>query len=105
MKHLLPVLPYDYAALEPHIDARTMELHHARHHAAYVANLNAALEKFPELHDRTAAWLLRNPEKVPESARAADATTRAGTSTTAFTGRPCRPRAAAHRKARWPMPS
>ena len=71
MKHLLPVLPYDYAALEPHIDARTMELHHARHHAAYVANLNTALEKFPELHDRTAAWLLRNPEKVPESARAA----------------------------------
>jgi len=48
MKHELPDLPYDHAALEPHIDARTMALHHARHHAGYVARLDAALEPFPE---------------------------------------------------------
>jgi Fe-Mn family superoxide dismutase len=70
MKHLLPPLPYDYAALEPHIDARTMELHHDKHHAAYVANLNAAIEKLPDLQDRRASWLLLNLNKVPEAARA-----------------------------------
>ncbi len=69
MKHLLPALPYDYAALEPHIDARTMELHHGKHHAGYVANLNAALESLPELRTRPAIWLLRNLEQVPEAAR------------------------------------
>ena len=71
MKHLLPSLPYDYAALEPHIDARTMRLHHDKHHAAYVANLNAALEKFPALHERTAIWLLLNLSQVPAAARTA----------------------------------
>jgi Fe-Mn family superoxide dismutase len=45
----LPALPYDFAALEPHIDARTMMIHHGKHHAAYVAGLNAALEKVPDL--------------------------------------------------------
>ncbi len=71
MKHVLPRLPYDYAALEPHVDARTMMLHHDQHHASYVANLNAALEKFPDLHERTALWLLLNLSKVPEKARTA----------------------------------
>jgi Fe-Mn family superoxide dismutase len=70
-KHLLPPLPYDYAALEPHIDARTMTLHHDQHHASYVANLNSALEKFPELHERTALWLLLHLDKVPEETRTA----------------------------------
>lgn len=70
-KHLLPPLPYDYAALEPHIDAQTMTLHHDQHHASYVANLNSALEKFPELHERTAIWLLLNLSKVPEETRTA----------------------------------
>ena len=69
MKHLLPPLPYEYAALEPHVDARTMALHHGKHHAAYVANLNSALEKFPELQERTASWLLLNLDKVPEKIR------------------------------------
>lgn len=69
MTHLLPALPYDYAALEPHIDARTMELHHGQHHAGYVANLNAALESLPQLRTRPADWLLRNLEQVPEAAR------------------------------------
>jgi len=64
-------LPYGAAALEPHIDARTMSLHHGAHHAEYVAQLNAAVELFPELEGRSAAWLLLNPGKVPEEARAA----------------------------------
>jgi len=71
MKHLLPPLPYDPAALEPHVDARTMVLHHDLHHASYVANLNSALEKFPELHERTASWLLLNLSQVPAKARTA----------------------------------
>lgn len=71
MKHMLPPLPYDYAALEPHIDARTMVLHHDRHHASYVANLNSALKTYPELSERTALWLLLNPDKIPAEARAA----------------------------------
>ena len=71
LKHLLPALPYDHAALEPHIDARTMILHHDKHHANYVTNLNAVLEKFPELHERSATWLLLNLAKVPEAARTA----------------------------------
>ena len=71
MKHLLPPLPYGYAALEPHIDAHTMTLHHDQHHASYVTNLNAALESFPELHERTASWLLLNLNKVPEKIRTA----------------------------------
>ena len=70
-KHLLPPLPYDYAALEPIIDARTMMLHHDRHHASYVEKLNAALEKFPELQERTAMWLLLNLIKVPKEIRTA----------------------------------
>jgi len=69
MKHLLPPLSYEYAALEPHIDARTMMLHHDKHHASYVANLNSALEDFPELQERTASWLLLNLSRVPGNIR------------------------------------
>ncbi len=69
--HLLPDLPYDYAALEPHIDARTMKLHHDKHHASYVEKLNAALEKYPELHEHSAIWLLLNPTLIPQEARTA----------------------------------
>jgi Fe-Mn family superoxide dismutase len=71
MKHELPKLPYAYAALEPHIDARTMMLHHDKHHGTYVNNLNLALEKLPELQERSAVWLLRNLDKVPEDSRPA----------------------------------
>jgi Fe-Mn family superoxide dismutase len=71
MKHLLPPLPYEYAALEPHIDARTMMLHHDKHHASYVTNLNSALEDFPDLQERTASWLLLNLGEVPEKIRTA----------------------------------
>lgn len=70
-KHLLPPLPYDHAALEPHIDARTMTLHHGKHHASYVEKLNTALEPFPELQRKTALWLLLNLGKLPLDIRMA----------------------------------
>ncbi len=71
MAHQLPPLPYDYAALEPHIDAQTMQIHHDKHHAAYVNNLNAALEKAPELADKPVEELISNLDSVPEAIRAA----------------------------------
>jgi len=60
MAHELPPLPYDYTALEPTIDEKTMHLHHDMHHAAYVKNLNAALDKHPELHKKSAEDLIRD---------------------------------------------
>ena len=60
MAHTLPPLPYATDALEPHIDAQTMEIHHGKHHNAYVTNLNAALEKAPELADKSLDDLLRD---------------------------------------------
>jgi Fe-Mn family superoxide dismutase len=66
----LPPLPYDYSALEPHIDAETMKLHHDKHHATYVSNLNAAIEKHPEWGKHTAEDLLRKLPEVPEDIRA-----------------------------------
>jgi superoxide dismutase, Fe-Mn family len=66
----LPPLPYDYAALEPHIDTETMKLHHDKHHAAYVNNLNGAIEKHPELAKHTPEDLLRNLGTIPEDIRA-----------------------------------
>ena len=71
MAHELPKLPYDYAALEPHIDARTMEIHHSKHHQAYVTNLNAALDKHSELHSKSLDDLLRGINTVPEDIRTA----------------------------------
>jgi len=58
MKHELPKLPYDYTALEPHIDAKTMEIHHTKHHQTYVDKLNAVLEKYPDLEGRPVEDLL-----------------------------------------------
>ena len=71
MKHTLPELGYAYDALEPHIDARTMEIHHTKHHQAYINNLNAALEKHPELADAKLEDLLADLDSVPEDIRAA----------------------------------
>lgn len=71
MKYELPKLPYAYDALEPYIDAKTMEIHHAKHHQAYVTNLNAALEKHPEIADRPLEELLRAIDSVPEDIRTA----------------------------------
>lgn len=66
----LPPLPYDYSALEPHIDALTMQIHHSRHHAAYVNNLNAALKDYPTLQNRDATDLIAHLDSVPEAIRA-----------------------------------
>src|SRR5450756_335712 len=71
MAHALPPLPYDYNALEPHIDEQTMHLHHDKHHAAYVNNLNTALQKHPELAEKSAEDLLRDLSSVPEDIRTA----------------------------------
>jgi Fe-Mn family superoxide dismutase len=71
MPHQLPPLPYDAAALEPHIDAQTMQIHHGKHHAAYVNNLNAALEKHPQLQNRDAESLIRDLSSVPDDIRTA----------------------------------
>jgi Fe-Mn family superoxide dismutase len=65
----VPPLPYDYAALEPHIDEATMKLHHDKHHAAYVTKLNGAVEKHPDLGKRTPEDLLKNLSTVPEDVR------------------------------------
>jgi Fe-Mn family superoxide dismutase len=70
MAFALPPLPYDYKALEPHIDEPTMRLHHDKHHAAYVNNLNAALEPHPDLQKQSIEELLANLDKVPEAIRA-----------------------------------
>ena len=71
MPHELPKLPYGFDALEPHIDTQTMQIHHGKHHQAYVNNLNAALDKHPELHKKALADLLAGVNTVPEDVRAA----------------------------------
>jgi Fe-Mn family superoxide dismutase len=71
MAHSLPPLPYDYNALEPHIDEQTMRIHHDKHHAAYVNNLNAALEKHPELSGKSVEDLVKGIHTVPEDIRPA----------------------------------
>src|SRR5215213_9582477 len=67
----LPPLPYPNSALEPHIDARTMEIHHDKHHNAYVTNLNKALEGQPDLQNKSIEDLIRNINSVPENIRTA----------------------------------
>lgn len=67
----LPNLAYAYDALEPHIDKRTMEIHHSKHHQAYTNNLNAAIEKHPELANKMVGELLKDLAAVPEDIRAA----------------------------------
>ncbi|RKN71273.1 superoxide dismutase [Paenibacillus ginsengarvi] len=71
MAHQLPPLAYANNALEPHIDAQTMEIHHDRHHNTYVTNLNAALDKHPELHDKSLEALIADLNAVPEDIRTA----------------------------------
>lgn len=71
MAHELPALPYAPTALEPHIDARTMEIHHGKHHAAYVTNLNKALESAPALQALSAEALISDLNAVPEAVRGA----------------------------------
>jgi len=71
LAHELPALPYAHNALEPHIDERTMQIHHGKHHNAYVTNLNKALEGHPDLQQKSIEDLLANLDAVPESIRTA----------------------------------
>ncbi len=71
MAHTLPALPYDKAALEPHIDATTMEIHHGRHHNAYITNLNNAIAGNAELEAQSIEDLCKNINSVPEAIRPA----------------------------------
>jgi superoxide dismutase, Fe-Mn family len=71
MAHELPPLPYPKDALEPHIDAMTMEIHHDRHHNTYVTNLNKALEAYPDLASKSIEELIADLDSVPESIRTA----------------------------------
>ncbi len=71
MAHELPPLPYSHDALEPHIDTTTMQIHHGKHHAAYVTNLNKALESAPELASKSAEDLVKDLSAVPDAIRAA----------------------------------
>ena len=71
MAYTLPELPYDYNALEPHIDEETMRIHHDKHHNAYVTNLNAAVENHPELATKSVDELVADLDAVPEAIRTA----------------------------------
>ena len=71
MPFTLPDLPYAFGALEPHIDAKTMEIHHGKHHATYVSKLNAALEKAPALQSKTIEEILRSLDTAPNEVRGA----------------------------------
>ena len=71
MAHELPALPYAHDALEPFIDTMTMQIHHGKHHAAYVTNLNAALEQYPDFQKHGIDDLIRNIANVPEAVRTA----------------------------------
>lgn len=71
MKYTLPPLSYSYGALEPHIDAMTMEIHYTKHHQAYIDNLNKALESYPDLQIKSVEDMLKNLAAVPEEIRTA----------------------------------
>ena len=70
-RRVLPSLPYDFAALEPYIDAQTMQIHHGKHHQTYITNLNNALAKHPELANKSLEELLRGITTVPDDIRTA----------------------------------
>ena len=106
MAHTLPPLPYPSDALEPHIDKQTMEIHHGKHHNAYVTNLNAALEKHPELQSKSVEDLLkRHQQRCPRTSARRCATTAAATRTTRCSGRSWARTPAARRPARSPTRS
>jgi Fe-Mn family superoxide dismutase len=71
MAYQLPDLAYSYEALEPHLDARTMEIHHSKHHAGYTQKTNAALEGYPELHNKSIEEVLSDLDVLPEEIRTA----------------------------------
>ena len=97
MAHELPKLPYDFAALEPHIDTQTMQIHHGKHHKAYVTNLNAALEKHPELQSKSIRDLCRASTAFPRHPHPGAQQRRRATGTTVSSGSGWRPTRAARR--------
>lgn len=84
MAYELPKLPYDYAALEPHIDAKTMEIHYSKHHQGYVNNANKALEKHPELASKSVDEIVTHLASIPEDVRTALRNNAGGHSNHAF---------------------
>ena len=86
-EYTLPPLPYDYGALEPHIDAKTMEIHHGKHHQAYVNNLNAALKDHPDHQGKTIEALISDLNALPDAIRRPSGTTGAAMRTTPSSGR------------------
>ena len=106
MAFTLPPLPYDYNALEPHIDEQTMRIHHDKHHATYVNNLNAALESHPDLQKKSIEQLLaKHRRRCPRRSARRSATTAAGTRITRCSGRSWRPAAPRSHRARLRTPS
>ncbi len=71
MAYELPALPYDYDALEPHIDAQTMEIHHTKHHQTYITKLNGALEGYPDLASKSVDDLIADLAGIPDNIRGA----------------------------------
>src|SRR5712692_6559821 len=105
MAYEVPPLPYAFEALEPHIDAKTMEIHHDKHHAAYVNNANGALEKHPELASKSVEDLLRGISSGREDVRTVLRNTAAGIRITPSSGPSWARTAAASRQDGWAMRS
>ena len=105
MAYEVPALPYSFDALEPHIDARTMEIHHDKHHAAYVTNLNKALEGHADLQKKSVEDLLRDIKAVPEDIRAAVQNNGGGHANHTLFWTIMSATVAASRRAIWPTPS
>ena len=95
MPYELPSLPYSPNALEPHFDARTMEIHHGKHHQTYVDKLNAALGNHPELSNLSIYQLIGDLSKVPEEIRGAVRNNGGGHANHSFFGNPSAPTALA----------
>ena len=98
----LPPLPYDYDALEPHIDAQTMQIHHDKHHATYIANLNKAITEFPDLGNKPVEDLLKDLNSVPEKIRTAVRNNGGGHYNHTLFWQMMKKTAAANRRANWP---
>ncbi len=86
MPYSVPPLPYDYAALEPHIDEQTMRIHHDKHHQAYVDNGSTARSRAREWAEKPIEDVIRDLQKIPEDKRGVVRNTAAGTSTTRSSG-------------------
>lgn len=105
MSHTLPALNYAYDALEPHIDALTMEIHHSRHHQTYINNLNAALETAPELAALPVEALLRRFDTLPATLQGAVRNHGGGHANHSLFWRVMSPQGAVSRVVNWRWPS